>query len=398
MLQRMRHFIQVESLSGLILFASAILALIVSNTELQDEYLDLVHLPISIRVGAFELDKFLIKWVNDGLMALFFLILTLEAKFHLLAEDRQARANLPLAACAAVGGVLGPVVCYLWLAGGDPAFSVGWAIPIATDTAFVLGILSFLSNKVPTTARIFILHLSIVDDVIAVLCLALFYTPDLQVLPLLAAGGLSVVLGVLNRLRVHRLSLYLCVGAALWVALMESGVHGTLAGVILGIFVPNKIQIGNRVLTPAKNLEKRLHPFVAFIVLPLFAFLNSGISLRDMNWEDLSSPLTLGVTLGLLVGKQLGIMLGTWIYLVSHRRRLPHGLGWQQFYGLSVLCGVGFTFSLFIGVLSFQDLHLVHQAKMGVMLGSGLAALWGTFILVCCPNAHVREDQDVIVS
>lgn len=383
MTSRIRSFIKIESVSSVLLFVGAFLALCISNTGLNDMYLTLIHLPISITVGDFSINKPLIKWVNDGLMALFFLMLTIEAKFHFMEGELVNKSHFSLAVITALGGVIVPALIYLAFTINNPIYIRGWAIPIATDTAFVLGILSFLTCKIPFNARIFVLNLSIIDDVIAVLILAIFYTPTLSLTPLLIAIALTFLLIILNFLNIRRLSVYILLGLCLWLALIESGVHGTLAGVLLGLFVPLHIDSNEHYThSPLKQLERLLHPFVAFIVLPLFAFLNTEISFHEVSLNDFGALITLGIMLGLFIGKPLGIIIGAFGYVKLRNSTLPYGLSWLQFYGISTLCGIGFTFSLFIGLLSFDDAGLINQTKLGVIIGSLLSAVFGSIILL----------------
>lgn len=385
MKNRIETFMTVESISGVLLFFGVILALCVSNTELYDEYRALTSLPISITIGDFSLGKPLIKWVNDGLMALFFLVLTLEAKFNVL-EGESSSANFRLACLAALGGVIVPAALYYFFTFPHPAHLKGWAIPIATDTAFVLGILSFFKNKIPLNARLFVVTLSIIDDIIAVVILAVFYTDAIQIMPLLIAIILISLLIIANLANIEKLSIYLLIGAGLWLSLVEAGIHGTIAGVLVGLFVPTYIKRENHKPTsPLKELEHFLHPFVALIVLPLFAFLNSEISFKELGFNDFYSPVTLGIFFGLFIGKQLGILAFSFISIATRVCKLPHGITWKTYYGISILCGIGFTFSLFIGLLSFEEATLVNQMKLGVILGSVVSAVGGVALLLTAP-------------
>lgn len=386
MKNRIEEFMTVESISGLFLFLGVTLALCVSNTELYDEYQALVNLPIRIQIGNFTLDKPLIKWVNDGLMALFFLVLTLEAKFHVLEGELSSPSNIKLACLAALGGVVVPAILYCVFTYSHPDHIKGWAIPIATDTAFVLGILSFFKNKVPLNTRLFVVALSIIDDIIAVIILAAFYTESLQIIPLLIAIILISFLVIANLIKVEKLSPYLLIGLGLWLALIEAGVHGTIAGVLVGLCVPTHIKKEDcKPTSPLKKLEHFLHPFVALIVLPLFAFLNSEISFKELGFNDFYSPITLGVFFGLFIGKQLGIMAFSFIAIIAGTCKLPNGITWKTYYGISILCGIGFTFSLFIGLLSFEEVNLVNQMKLGVILGSAVSAIGGISLLLSAP-------------
>ena len=384
---RVEQYISLEILSGILLLIGVGLALCVSNTHLNDEYRDLVSLPISISIGDFSLNKPLIKWVNDGLMALFFLLLTLEAKFHLLEGEFTNKKAFLLPLMAAIGGAIVPGCAYYLLVYQTPEYLDGWAIPIATDTAFVLGALSFFSNKVPTAARLFVVALSIIDDIIAIVILALFYTSSLQFIPLLIAVICLLLLAFINSMRVGRLSFYLIIGAVLWIALVEAGIHGTIAGVLLGIFIPLRATLEeNNVYSPLKRLEHFLHPVVALMILPLFAFLNSEISFKDLAVSDFYSSITLGIITGLFIGKQLGIILFSYVFIKFGICKLPRGISWRIYYGISLLCGIGFTFSLFIGLLSFEEADQINQMKLGVMVGSILSALAGVMIIRGAPN------------
>lgn len=379
---RIEHFISLEALSGILLLLSLLLALYVSNSHLYDEYQSLAKLPISITIGSFSISKPLIKWVNDGLMVFFFLLLTIEAKFHCLEGEFSSKSALTLPVVAALGGaIVPPLIYYLFTADNIDSLN-GWAIPIGTDTAFVLGILSFFSHRIPLSVRLFVVALSIIDDFIAVLVLAIFYTSSLHFIPLLIAFICLLILALLYSLRVSSLLPYLLVGAALWLALIEAGIHGTIAGVFLGIFIPLYSKSGgNRGYSPLKELENFIHPIVAFIILPLFVFLNGEIPFKELSFGDLLSPITVGILVGLFIGKQLGIILFSYIAIRMNMCKLPSNVSWKTYYGVSILCGIGFTFSIFIGLLSFDDAFLINQMKLGVTLGSLLSALIGIVVL-----------------
>ncbi|WP_010298152.1 Na+/H+ antiporter NhaA [Candidatus Odyssella thessalonicensis] len=385
--RRILSFIRLEIVSGLLLLVSLLLAIAVSNSNLYDEYQALVQLPIGIRFGDLYLDKPLIKWVNDGLMALFFLLLTLEAKFHCLEGEFKSRAAFALPFLAACGGAIIPSLIYYLINSTDSNFIKGWAIPIATDTAFVLGILAFFSNKIPLSARLFVVALSIIDDFIAVLVLAVFYTNTLHFMPLLVAFICLLILGLLHAMRISNLSLYLLFGTVLWLALVEAGIHGTIAGVLLGSFIPlYNSKYGDKNASPLKRLESYLHPLVTFVILPLFAFLNGEINFQELAVKDFFSPISLGIIGGLFVGKQLGIMVSSYIAIRLNICQLPHNMSWRIYYGTSILCGIGFTFSIFIGLLSFEKIAYINQMKLGVIGASFLSAFAGLMILRGAPN------------
>lgn len=388
-----KKYIRVESLSSILLFFGALLALCISNTELNEQYVKFVNFPISITLGDYSLAKPLIKWVNDGLMALFFLVLTLEAKFLFFEGELVDKSYLPLAVIAAAGGAIMPALIYTLFTFSDPILMKGWGIPIATDTAFVLGVVYFLLHKLPSNIRIFILSLSIIDDIIAVLVLAIFYTPVIHFIPLLLGAGCIIALALLNFWNINKLFPYVLLGIGLWFALIETGIHGTIAGVILGLFIPLHNDPAQHFLSsPLKRLESFLHPIVSFIVLPLFAFLNVEISFKEVTYDDFSSLVAMGIIAGLCIGKPLGIMLSSYMSVKLKFCKFPHGLSWGKYFGISILCGIGFTFSLFIGVLSFNEEYLINQMKIGVLLGSLLSCFLGTiFLLATSTEEHTRR-------
>lgn len=329
-MNKLKKFLDTESLSSLFLFIGAILALIVSNSSLNDYYVSMIRLPISFSVGSVTLSKPLLKWVNDGLMAFFFLMLTLEAKNHLREGDLVDKNFLKLAFVAAVSGAVVPALLYFWINQDQPESIRGWAIPIATDTAFVLGIISLFKQKVPFKARLFVLWLSVMDDVCAVLVIALFYTPSLNAGMLGYALLIMIFLAFLNTLRIRALWVYLTLGLGLWITVVEAGIHGTLAGVILASFIPSTSSKSDpHAESPIKQLERKLHPFVVFVVLPIFAFLNCEIRFEEISFADLTSTVTLGIVIGLFVGKQFGIFLSSYVYAKVARIHLPFGLSWD---------------------------------------------------------------------
>lgn len=392
-MNRLKTYMTIESISGLLLFLGALLALGLSNSPLYEEYLSIIHLPISLTLGDLTIGKPLIKWVNDGLMALFFLVLMLEVKYHLLDGTLLEKAHLKLAICAALGGVIFPALLYYGFTFSDDQFSKGWAIPAATDTAFVLGIVSFFRRKIPLSVRLFIIWISIIDDVIAVNILAIFYTPTLNIAPLFVTLLFLGILGVLNILKVRSLWLYILTGVGLWFSIIEAGVHGTIAGVLVALFIPMRVQsIDHRFHSPLKKLEHYLHPFVALFVLPLFAFLNSEIAFNEIHSHDLFSKVTLGIIFGLFFGKQIGVFLMSYLFLKFNKLRLPYGLSWHTYYAISVLCGIGFTFSLFIGLISFDNTFLENQMKLGVFIGSLLSAVFGIILLYFAPSYASTEE------
>lgn len=380
-------FTRTGPLASTLLFLAAICALIISNTAIKDEYFQYINYPISIQFGEISFSMPLIKFINDGLMALFFLVLTLEAKFHIMEKEFLDKSYLPLAIIGAIGGAIVPALVYYLFTSHDPVILKGWAIPMATDTAFVLGVISFLPHKIPNNVRIFILSLSIIDDVIAVLVIAIFYTPELYIAPLIGAFFFFIGLIILNALNVRMILPYFLIGIGLWFALLDAEVHGTIAGVLVGMLIPLHITSEtNAHYSPLKRLESRLRPFVEFIVLPLFAFFNVHIAFSEVEFVDFTSLLTLGIIAGLFVGKPLGIFTSSYICIKLELLKLPQSLKWETLFAISVLCGIGFTFSLFIGLLSFEDTDHLYQMKIGVLLGSLLSGIGGALLLMRVPT------------
>jgi len=390
-----KKYIHVESLSSILLFLGAFFALCISNTDLNEQYVKLINFPISINFGEYSLNKPLIKWVNDGLMGLFFLVLTLEAKFLFFEEKLIDNSYLPLAVIAAIGGAIMPALIYALFTFSDPILLKGWAIPIATDTALVLGVISFLMHKLPKSIRAFILSLSIIDDIIAVLVLAIFYTSVIHLGPLLLATICILSLTLLNLWNIFRLFPYLFIGMGLWLALIETGIHGTIAGVILGLFIPLHVGSGKHIFeSPLKRLESFLHPIVSFAVLPLFTFLNVEISFKEVAYNDFSSLVFMGIIFGLCLGKPLGILISSYVSVKLKFCKFPHGLSWLKYFGVSILCGIGFTFSLFIGSLSFNSDYLINQMKIGVLIGFLLSCFFGAVLLLCTSTHKHNSKED----
>ncbi len=370
----LNKFCAAEAAGGIVLMVAAAIALGVANSPLADTYFTSLHAEFAgLSVG---------HWINDGLMALFFLLVGLEIKREMVVGQLSSWGDRALPGLAALGGMAVPALLYALVNRHDPQTLSGWAIPAATDIAFALGVLSLLGSRVPASLKVFLSALAILDDLGAVLIIALFYTSELASGMLLAAAGLLAVLFVLNRLKVSALLPYLLVGALLWFCLLHSGIHATLAGVLLALFIP----LGDTEAddaSPLLKLESALHPWVAFLIVPLFGFANAGVSLAGMTPDKLLEPVPLGVALGLFLGKQLGIGALALLAIRSGLARLPEGASWLQLYGVALLCGIGFTMSLFIGALAFPGApFLVDEVKVGVLLGSLLAALAGTTVLL----------------
>jgi len=379
-----RNFLSMESAGGIVLMAAAVLAMIAANSPLAPLYALFLDTPVEVRIGALQIAKPLILWVNDGLMAIFFFLVGLELKREFLEGELSRPANVLLPALGAVGGMIVPVAVYAALNWGDPRDMQGWAIPAATDIAFALGILTLLGNRVPVSLKVFLVSLAIFDDLGAIVIIALFYSSDLSLNALLLALGCLALLGVMSWRKVVSISAYVLVGIAMWIAVLKSGVHATLAGVALAAFIPMR-DPSEPGVSPLRELEHDLHQVVAFGVLPLFAFVNAGVSLQGVGIEDLLHTVPLGIAAGLFVGKQLGIFLLCFVAIKLGLARLPEGAGWGGLYGVSILCGVGFTMSLFVGSLAFEnqamDTQVVFDERLGILLGSLLSGIAGYLVL-----------------
>jgi len=379
------RFFHSESSGGVLLIIAAILAMIVANSSFSEIYLGFLHTEIQVRVADIDINKSLSHWINDGLMAVFFLLIGLEVKEELVEGALATREKSLFPIIAAVGGMLAPALVYLAFNGSSPEALSGWAIPAATDIAFALGVLSLLGNRVPLNLKIFLLALAIMDDLGVIIIIALFYTTGLSVLSLSVAAVCIVMLWLLSRYKVMSLTPYLIVGALLWVAVLKSGVHATLAGVIIGFAIPlyredDKDDVENP-RSPAKTLARWLHPWSKYWILPLFAFANAGVSLTNIAWSDIASALPLGVALGLFIGKPLGIFSISWLAVKYKIARLPDGITFRHIFAVSVLCGIGFTMSMFITSLAFTDDSMADLARLGILLGSTLAAVLGYILL-----------------
>ncbi|MCI0508279.1 MAG: Na+/H+ antiporter NhaA [Gammaproteobacteria bacterium] len=377
-----RDFLRLESASGILLVAAAILAMILENSPMVSIYETLLDTPVEIRVGEFQIAKPLLLWINDGLMAVFFFLIGLEVKRESLRGELFDPSKVALPIIGAIGGMAAPAAIYSWINWGDAIAMEGWAIPSATDIAFALGILSLLGDRVPNSLKVFLLTLAIVDDLGAIVIIAIFYTTNLSFLSLSVASVCIVILFLLNRRGVLSIAPYIIVGLILWASVLKSGVHATLAGVILGLFIP--LQKSSEYNTsPLEKLEHDLHPSVAFFILPLFAFANTGVSLEGVSLDSLLAPVPLGIAAGLFFGNQLGVFGLSWIAVKIGIARLPSDVKWIQLYGVAILCGIGFTMSLFISSLAFEqtaDQYMVAD-RLGILLGSLLSASLGYTVL-----------------
>jgi len=379
-LTNIEEFFRREAAGGILLVVAAIVALIWANSPWRTLYSDLLGLHVGVHVGALALDKPLLLWVNDALMAVFFLLVALEIKREVLQGELSSMRQAALPCIAAVGGMLGPALVYAAINWGDPVTMHGWAIPAATDIAFSLGVLALLGQRAPSSLKIFLLALAIIDDLGAIVIIALFYTADLSLASLGLATMGVVVLIVLNVAGVRNLAPYVLTGIFLWVCVLKSGVHATLAGVAVGFAVPLR-GAGSNGESPLRHLEHMLHPWVTYGILPVFAFANAGVSLGGLSLERLLDPVTLGIALGLFVGKQCGVIVPTWLAVRLRLASPLSGATWLQFYGMALLTGIGFTMSLFIGTLAFQAPEYYDAVRIGVLSGSLVCALAGYFVL-----------------
>lgn len=371
------RFFQLEAASGLLLIAAAVLALIINNSPLSYLYGGLLDVPVAVQVGALDIAKPLLLWINDGLMALFFLLIGLEVKREVVDGHLSKPSQVILPATAAVGGMVVPALIYWFINRDNPAAVAGWAIPTATDIAFALGVLALLGKRVPVSLKLFLMTLAIIDDLGAIIVIALFYSGTLSSVSLLLAAACLVVLVAMNRLGVVKLGPYMIVGLILWVCVLKSGVHATLAGVALALCIP--LRTRNAESSPLLALEHALHPWVAYAILPIFAFANAGVSLAGMTVDSFIHPVPMGITVGLLLGKTVGVFGLTWVAVKLRLAALPAGAGWGQILGVAILCGIGFTMSLFVGSLAFApgSSEYAGMDRMGILTGSFFAAVIG---------------------
>jgi len=379
-----RSFLQMESAGGIVLMAAAALALIAANSPLSAYYDLFIDTPVEVRIGAFEIAKPLLLWVNDGLMAVFFFLVGLEVKREILEGELSRPANVMLPAIGAVGGILAPVGIYIFFNYGDAVAMNGWAIPAATDIAFALGILMMLGSRVPVSLKVFLVSLAIFDDLGAIVIIALFYSTNLSMFALTIASTCLVVLGYMNWRHVSSVATYILIGVVMWAAVLKSGVHATLAGVALAMFIPMRAR-DEPDRSPLRELEHDLHTVVAFGILPLFAFVNAGISLAGISLSDLMHPIAFGIAAGLFIGKQLGVFLLCYLAIKLGMAKLPAGAGLGALYGVAILSGVGFTMSLFVDGLAFENLPsdavFNFDQRLGILLGSLASGIVGYFVL-----------------
>ncbi len=375
-------FFKLQASGGILLVISALLAVAVANSPFSTYYSQLIDTPFEIRFGSFQLAKPMLLWVNDGLMAIFFFLIGLELKREFIDGELSNVKNIILPGIGAIGGMAVPALIYFTFNYNDAVAVKGWAIPAATDIAFALGALALLGSRVPVSLKVFLTSIAIFDDIGAILIIALFYTSKISFVALTVAMVSIMALFAINRLNVTARSLYVVVGIVMWVAFLKSGVHATLAGVILAMFIPMQSK-SDPAYSPVKTFQRDLHYAVAFLILPLFAFCNSGISLKGIGTEQLLHDVPLGIALGLFVGKQVGVFGLCWLGLKMGIAKLPSGLSLKSLYGVSALCGIGFTMSLFIGSLAFEETgaNLLFDERLGIIIGSLASGILGFIIL-----------------
>ena len=383
----LQAFLRLESAGGIILVIAMLVALAAVNSPLAALYQQILDTRVVIGIGALVIDKPLLLWINDGLMAVFFLLVALEIKREALEGELSSPRQIFLPAFAAMGGMAVPALIYAGLSWDDPQALRGWAIPSATDIAFSLGVLSLLGRRVPLSLRVFLAALAIIDDLGAIVIIAFVYSLVLDLAMLGGGAAALVVLALFNRYGVVKLTPYLLVGAVLWVCLLKSGIHATIAGVLLGLSIP--LRHGQ---APLKRLEHGLHPWVAYAVLPIFAFANSGLSFDGITLSAFADPVFLGIALGLFVGKQAGVFGLSWLAIRLRLGAMPDGANWRQLYGVAVLTGIGFTMSLFIGGLAFPDGNAMVETKLGVIVGSVISAMLGWALLASAPSPSLENE------
>lgn len=379
------RFFQAEANSGILLLASVVLALLFANLW-PDSYNSVLDWEISLGFGGISLHKTLLEWINEGLMTIFFLVVGLEIKREMLVGELATRKNAMLPAIAAIGGMIVPACIYLAInASGDGLH--GWGIPMATDIAFAVGVLALLKKRIPFALKVFLTALAIIDDIGAVIIIAFFYTGSISWAALAAGLVFFILLLAMNKLGVMRSSIYVLLGFGLWLALLESGIHATIAGVLLALTIPSKSSRAKPSEPPLLRLERQLEPWIAYLIVPVFALANSGISFEESPLGLLSEPISLGVILGLVVGKPAGIMLFSWVAIRTNIGSIPRRVTWRHLLGAACLAGIGFTMSLFITLLAFEDASQLALAKTGILVASLFAGMLGWFLLRTAKSA-----------
>ena len=378
----LRNFLNLEAASGILLVTAGVLAIICANSPLAPYYDKLLGITGELRIDEFSVAKPALLWINDLWMAIFFFLVGLELKRELVEGELSDRSRIILPVAGAIGGMLVPALIYVWFNSGDAVAMNGWAIPAATDIAFALGVLALLGSRVPLALKVFLVSLAIIDDIGAIIIIALFYSGQLSQISLVISAICLIALFVLNRRGVADIPTYIFVGGFLWLAVLKSGVHATLAGMVLAFFIPLR-DPNNPEFSPVKHLEHSLHPIVAFFILPVFAFANAGVSLQGISLATLTESVPIGIASGLFIGKQLGIFLFCWLAVACGLTRLPEGIDWKSLYGAGILCGIGFTMSLFIGGLAFEQAGggNMMDDRLGILTGSLLSGIFGYLYL-----------------
>jgi len=379
------RLIQHEAFAGVLMILAAVLALIFANTGLSGAYYGFINTEVSLLINGIGLTKPLLLWINDGLMAMFFFLIGLELKREIVEGRLKNPRDVMLPGVAAIGGMLAPMAVFLLLTAGNPELTSGWAIPAATDIAFAVGVLALLGKRIPSSLKIFLLTLAILDDMGAILIIALFYGSGVDTgylgMALVPLAGLIA----LNLRGTHRIAPFMLLGAIMWFFVLKSGIHPTVAGVVTAFTIPLKDRFGK---SPLHSLEHNLHPYVIYGIAPIFALANAGIDLSGISMSDFLSPLPLGIAAGLFIGKQIGVFGATWLLGKSGIAKLPHGANWMMVWGISMLAGIGFTMSLFIGSLSFEGDAMMNMVRLGVMTGSVLSAVAGYLVLKRATQGH----------
>ncbi|NVK25890.1 MAG: Na+/H+ antiporter NhaA [Gammaproteobacteria bacterium] len=391
-IQRWKNFTKLDAAPGIILVIAAALAMLLANSPFTGGYAAFLEFPVSIKLGNFEIAKPLILWINDGLMALFFFVVGLEIKRELFYGQLSKPSQVVLPIIAAIAGIAAPALIYAGFNATDPIAANGWAIPSATDIAFALGIFILFGKHLPPSLKLFLLSVAIIDDIGAVLIIAIFYSHDLSTNSLLVAGFGLTFLFIFNRMKLVNKTPFLLVGIIVWAAVLKSGVHATLAGFIVAWFIPIH---RDQSQSMCYKIEHGLHPWISFFVLPLFAFGNAGVNLLGVHMDELFTPISIGIICGLFIGKQLGIFTACWVAIKLKLCKLPEDATWTQLYGVAILCGVGFTMSLFIGTLAFEQQGLGYQTqvKVGVLVGSLLSAITGGWLLTRSSKKIAAQKQ-----
>ena len=383
MITSIETFLKRESSAGILLIFVTIIALLLQNSGLSELYSSFLHTRVEVRFGNLQISKPLLLWVNDGLMAVFFFLIGLEVKREFLEGHLSSLSQVALPGVAALGGMVVPALVFIAFNQGESFAMKGWAIPTATDIAFALGILSLLGNRVPVSLKVFLLALAIIDDLGAIIIIALFYTVELSTASIVISSIAITTLFTMNRMGVASKAAYILVGIVLWISVLKSGVHATLAGVVLAFMIPLSCKgKDGKIFSMSKEMEYALHAWVAFMILPLFAFVNAGVDLRGISLEEMLNPVPMGIMLGLFIGKQLGVFGFSWLAIKSGLASLPKDSSWKQLYGVSILTGIGFTMSLFVDSLAYEDTQIYDYAdKLAILLGSFLSGIVGYYVL-----------------